>query len=104
MEPPTSISARPVLRQVIFVHGIADVVGYKGWGGNAIVSSINIDPVVQHKVSVAGEDVGQACRAHIPEDAGHDVTNPQHDGHKEAETGADGVCIQLRLLQAQKQR
>ena len=36
--------------------------------------------------------------------AGHDVTNPQHDGHKEAETGADGVCIQLRLLQAQKQR
>lgn len=54
-------------------------------------------------VSWHAHPIGQweVVGAHIPQHTCHHMTSPQHDGDQEAESGADGVCIDLRFLQGQ---
>ena len=55
------------------------------------------------QISRTACDVGQweVVGAHIPQYTCHDMTGPQHDGNQEAKPGANGVCINLRLLHSQ---
>ena len=35
----------------------------------------------------------QIVGTHIPQHTSHDVTGAKHDGNEEAESGANGICI-----------